>query len=253
MRFSIIIPAYNAEKYIERAINSVLNQTFQDFEIIVINDASVDNTAELVENLAKKNKKIKLINLKENKGQGAARNIGIKKARGEFIAFLDADDLWFSNKLENIEKKFRETNADLICHDVVRVRKGNKKVWKCGPYKDYKSLLFKKNCIFTSATVVRKSKLFDVGMFSEDKEILGFEDYDLWLRLSKIAKFVFVHETLGIYNADEGYLVYEIKRTLKHYLNFLNTYFKGKVSIGIVLRKLRVFAWAMKAWIYRRF
>ncbi len=110
-RFSVIISAYNLEDYIVRAIKSVLNQDFRDFELIVINDASTDNTLKKI----KQFKNIKIINNKKNKGLGAVRNIGISKSKGEYIIHLDGDDTMFDNKvLSKIDKLIGNTKYDIV-------------------------------------------------------------------------------------------------------------------------------------------
>ena len=96
---SVIMPAYNAEKYIDEAIDSVISQTFANWELIIVNDGSTDDTQKIVEAYVSSDTRIKLIN-QENKRLGAARNEGIKNANGEWVAFLDADDLWINTKLE---------------------------------------------------------------------------------------------------------------------------------------------------------
>ncbi|MFN7014034.1 MAG: glycosyltransferase family 2 protein, partial [Bacteroidia bacterium] len=116
---SVIIPAYNAEKFIETTIQSVLNQTIQKFEIIVVNDGSTDNTAKIIETLKEKDKRIHLIN-KENSGVSDTRNIGMRTAKGKYIALLDADDVWLK---DNLEKKinYLENNPgiDFIYSDML--------------------------------------------------------------------------------------------------------------------------------------
>lgn len=97
---SIITPAYNAEKFIEETIASVISQTFSNWELLIINDGSTDKTQEIVERICKADQRIELFSNLEPKGPAIARNIAIKKARGEYIAFLDADDIWKPHKLE---------------------------------------------------------------------------------------------------------------------------------------------------------
>ena len=103
------MPAYNAENYIEKSIQSVLNQTYKDFELIVINDKSTDNTMNIVNDFIRKDQRIKVIDLKENQGVAQARNHGIVASTGRFIAFLDSDDLWHSEKL-NTQIRFMLEN-----------------------------------------------------------------------------------------------------------------------------------------------
>jgi glycosyltransferase involved in cell wall biosynthesis len=97
--FSIIIPLYNKELFIEETLSSVLNQSFTDFEVIIINDGSTDNSYNIIQTF--KDDRIQILN-QENRGLSASRNIGIKTAKGKFIAFLDADDLWMEDFLETI-------------------------------------------------------------------------------------------------------------------------------------------------------
>jgi len=97
---SIIIPTYNTEKFIGDTLQSVQNQTYQNWEMILVDDASTDRTVSVIEEFAKNDSRIKLFKLEKNSGNGFARNIAVEKAVGKYIAYLDADDLWFSNKLE---------------------------------------------------------------------------------------------------------------------------------------------------------
>ena len=110
--FSVIIPTYNMADHLMRSVKSVLRQNFKNFEIIIVDNYSNDNTKKKIKNL--KNNKIKFFQI-NNKGViGKSRNLGIKKSKGEWIAFLDADDEWFSNKLKIIKKKIEESNFDYI-------------------------------------------------------------------------------------------------------------------------------------------
>lgn len=125
LKFSIIICTYNMADMIENAINSILEQDFENYEIIVFNDASKDNTIELIENI--KSKKIKLINSKKNIGLGAARNEAVKKARGEFILYLDADDtLYEKTTLTKINKVLEKEDPDLAYFGVHYIGGSNK-------------------------------------------------------------------------------------------------------------------------------
>lgn len=98
MKISVIIPVYNGKKYIKTSIESVLDQPYKDIEVIVINDGSQDESLQIAENIANKDKRVRIIN-QENQGVAVARNLGIYKAKGEFIAFLDHDDIWVPNFL----------------------------------------------------------------------------------------------------------------------------------------------------------
>jgi len=106
---SIIVPTYNTEKFIRETIESVQNQTYQNWEMILADDASTDQTVAIIEEYAQKDSRIKLFKLPENKGNGFARNTALEKATGKYMAYLDADDLWFPEKLET-QIQFLKTN-----------------------------------------------------------------------------------------------------------------------------------------------
>ena len=114
---SIIMPAYNAEKFIRESITSVLQQTYSNWELIIVDDGSTDNTKKIIQAFAQQDGRIHYI-YQPNGKQGKARNAGIRHASGDLIAFLDADDLWTKDKLEKQGSLIRRTNADLIFSDV---------------------------------------------------------------------------------------------------------------------------------------
>lgn len=113
-QISIVIPAYNAEKYIERCVDSIITQTFQDFEIIIVNNGSVDGTKEICEELEKKDNRISFHDMgEENKGVSCARNLGIQKSEGEYISFVDADDILRVDMLETLWNQMQDTGAKI--------------------------------------------------------------------------------------------------------------------------------------------
>ena len=107
---SIITPTYNAEKFITETLKSVQNQTYQNWEMILVDDASTDKTIKIIADFAEKDSRIKLFKLEKNSGNGFARNVALEKAVGKYIAYLDADDLWFPNKLEKQIEFLKENN-----------------------------------------------------------------------------------------------------------------------------------------------
>ena len=112
-KISVIMPLYNCEDFFMKAANSVLSQTYKNLELIIINDASTDKSYEKALELANTDSRVSLINLKENGGVGRARNFGIEKATGRYLAFLDSDDIWANNKLENQLFFIQKHNADV--------------------------------------------------------------------------------------------------------------------------------------------
>ena len=125
-KISVIIPVFNGSKYINRTLNSVLNQTFKDFEVICINDKSKDNSLEIIGQFASKDKRIKIINNENNIGAALSRNKGIDIAEGEYIYFLDADDYIDEKYLECMYKKIESENCDIILNTSIQTENDNK-------------------------------------------------------------------------------------------------------------------------------
>lgn len=203
LKFSVIIPAYNAEKRIERTLDSVKNQTYRNFEIVITDDGSRDCTAETVRQYMRQNPGLEiLLSVQSNRGIGAARNNSISRSAGDYLAFLDDDDVWYPDKLEAVSGYLRRhPGADLVSHRVYKVYpNGRKKNFPNSKPKEpcYQSLLFRGNTLSISATVVSRESLINAGGFTEDLNHWGVEDYDLFLRLAYAgAKFGFLNSHLG--------------------------------------------------------
>ena len=200
--FTVVIPTYNQADFLKVALRSVLDQTFRDFEVIIVNNYSADHTLEVVREA--NDARVRVIDFRNNGVIGAGRNVGIKAAAAPYIAFLDSDDFWYNNKLETISQAIKaDPQAGLFCHDQEILR--DDKVAKnshYGPperYRDnlYDYLVLVGNCVSTSATTVAKRYLEEVGYFSEDQRLITVEDYDLWVRMSKVCRFSFIHQVLG--------------------------------------------------------
>ncbi|KYC40467.1 glycosyl transferase family A [Scytonema hofmannii PCC 7110] len=196
---SVIIPAYNAEHTIRETIASVQNQTFSDFEIIVIDDQSRDRTLEVLH--AIQDERLKVFSY-ENGGASVARNRGIDHATGEFIAFLDADDLWTPNKLERqIEALQKNPEAGVAYSWTYYFFKDEKSSYieksNCFEGNVYANLLVTNFLHNGSNPLVRRKAIDSVGLF--DPNIRSVEDWDYWLRLSAKWNFVLVREPQIIY------------------------------------------------------
>ena len=206
-RVSVVIPAYNAAEFIEETLDTVTTQTYRDFEIIVVDDGSKDETKTVVDAyLNRKGVSGRCIK-QENKKIAGARNTGIGAAQGELIAFLDHDDAWFPTRLERGIAVFDEPpTIDLVCSDE-NITEGGKllRVHRNGPLAEnmYERLLFQGNALSPSCVLVRKSKIEEIGGFRENPEFNTVEDYDLWMRLSRVASFRFLPEVLGEYHFEE--------------------------------------------------
>jgi teichuronic acid biosynthesis glycosyltransferase TuaG len=188
---SVIMPAFNAGKYIEESINSVINQTFNNWELIIINDGSTDDTMTIANKYVSADQRIKLIN-QENKRLGAARNTGITNATGAWIAFLDADDLWVSDKLEKqLAIADSKPEAGVIFTDGFTFYDDAAKTALpygtiAGPITAdaiYK-LEYQGNYIPVLSVIVKKAHIDAIGLQDESPYIYGCEDWDYWLRLA---------------------------------------------------------------------
>ena len=228
--FTVVIPAYNAEAFVCNALDSVASQTFTDYEVIVVDDGSTDETSREIASWSKKYPEVNLEILKQaNKGIGGARNTGIRQANGVFVGFLDADDVWLEQKLEFVADHIKEApGVDVVCHDEwLQMDKVGKKRLTYGPYATYRDLLFNGNCISTSATVVRRQKILEVGGFSEDMRFNGVEDYDLWLRLGRAGcRIEYLHKILGVYQVCGQGVTNNIVLHNQNAMNVLEAHFQ---------------------------
>lgn len=196
---SVIIPLYNKEKEISKAINSVLNQSFSDFELIIVNDGSTDKSMDLVERIH--DTRIRLIN-KPNGGVSSARNRGIKEAKFELVAFLDGDDWWDLNFLSNlIELTKKYPDAGLWAGQYVQVDKKNKIIRLDrfpeideGYFELYNHLF----AVWSSSVIIRKAVFKNCGVF--DEELSHGEDTDMWIRIALKYKICYTEKTVAYYN-----------------------------------------------------
>lgn len=182
---SVVIPTHNRADLLERAVKSVLNQTYQKFEIIIVSDGSTDNTDEVVEKLKNNDKRIRYISYHPGKGGNVARNMGIEDANYENIAFLDDDDEWLPEKLEKqIDILKSDLGIGLVYTGVKSIYVNENITYESRPNEsgDLSERIFLKNFIGTTSTViVKKSLLLKAGLFNV--ELQALQDYDLWIRI----------------------------------------------------------------------
>ncbi len=200
---SVIISTYNRAQFLIKAIESVLNQTFQSFELIIVDDGSTDETEKIVKEFQKKDKRIKYILLEENSGgPSKPKNIGIDISSGKYLAFLDDDDEWFPEKLEKQLDIFKNNNnlTLVACNSLdVYEEKGTIKKYKIKKRKDYFVAILESCFIHSSSSViVKKDALNNVGFFDENLKI--GEDWDMWIRILSQYHFSFTEEPLFKYH-----------------------------------------------------
>ena len=194
---SIVIPTYNHAHYLGRALQSVLDQTYKNWEAIIIDNHSTDNTDAVTASFSDS----RFVYLKIRNGGiiAASRNAGIRAANGKWIAFLDSDDYWYPSRLETVISHIKYDNTiDVFSTNEVQVdlTEGRSRLLKYGPYctNFYEVLLTEGNKVSTSATLVKSKFLSDSGiLFREDSRFVTVEDYDFWMLLAKVgAKFHFI-------------------------------------------------------------
>lgn len=230
--FSIIIPTYNNAEKVKYALESISRQSLRDFEVIVCDDGSTDHTKEVIDSFRNK---ININYLCQEHWGGPAlpRNGGLEIAKGDFVAFLDSDDLWYPNKLEVVSKYLN--GADVLYHDLNIFTEKGKKIFKKIKGRYFKKpifvdLMLNENCLFTSSVVVRKNIFKQIKGFNEEKKFISVEDFDAWLKISRISdRFIYIPQFLGAYfmsqeNISKASIIQldRIKAVYESHLPFLN-------------------------------
>lgn len=222
MKVSVVMPAYNAGQYIEQTIRSALNQTWTDFELIVVDDCSQDRTAEIVYRIAEEDPRIIPLKNIRNSGVSVSRNTGVSKARGEWIAFLDSDDLWREDKLEK-QLAFLEAHPDAVLSYTASAfmdEEGHRYgyVMEVEEVMTYRKLL-RRNLISCSSVMVRRDVISRYPMGGDRMH----EDYSAWLLI--------LREVRCAYGLNEPLLIYRLRRGSKSGSKFH--------SAGLIFRSYR--------------
>lgn len=220
-RISAVIPAYNREKTIKRCVDSVLNQIYPIYEIIVVDDGSTDKTLAIIEK--EFGDRVSVIR-QNHKGAQAARNTGVRVARGEYIAFLDSDDEWLPDKLKLQVQELDKNRGAVICGDgyiqtdwlkeiptVYRNSGYNQNLNRTGTRKIlrmngksgyvYKEVLKKSFCLF-QGLLTSKENLVQIGLL--DENVPSYQEWDTAIRLAEVKEFVYIHKPLFVYHLHDG-------------------------------------------------
>ena len=241
MYFSIIIPTYNNAVLLKRTLNSIENQNGKNFELIVVDNHSKDETDEIIKKCSVENLIYKKIN---NEGVIAkSRNLGIKFSKGDWLIFLDSDDLLHENKINFLNNNLTK-EYDLVCNaeKIVNLDTGADKIWKYGPLKKnfYQKMLTIGNQFSTSASVVKKDFIIQHSIyFNEKKDFITAEDYDFFLNLVNFgAKIKFFDNILGEHSFYKGsqssnYNLHKnaVKSVLKHHVFKIQNFSQKKEKL----------------------
>ena len=205
MKFSVIIPVYNVEAYLEKCLDSVIKQTFMDYEIIIVDDESTDSSGQIAEEYAKKDARIHVIHQK-NKRQGGARNTGIANAKGEYLIFVDSDDYVAHTLLETVNFYLEKTNPDILVYDYVEVSEDERILTKKKSTGDCREIKTEEFMLLAPCVW---NKAFRRTLFLENQilfpEKIWFEDMTADLQLGLVSsKTVIVNEILYFYRQRQG-------------------------------------------------
>lgn len=210
-KISVIMPVYNGEKYLKEAIDSVLSQTFKDFELIIINDCSTDTTIDVINSY--NDERIILINNEENLGIAKNLNKGIEISKGKYIARMDADDICYPHRLER-QYNFMEANIDIgMCGSSAEVFTDNTiRLHVCPQQHNEIKVLQIFNSAFTHPAVMIKKEILDKYNLRYDEFYEGMEDYELWIRMSRVTKLANIDEVLLKYRSHSSQVTKNVTR-----------------------------------------
>lgn len=208
---SVIIPIYNSEQYLADTLDSVFNQTLQNFEIVAVDDGSPDNSAAVIKTYQKKYPgKIKYIK-QENKGIAGARNTGIKNAKGEYIAFLDADDQWYPMRLQLAVELFEQNPEVALVHSNCDIMLPDGKVVPLKRTDDpapegmiFDKLVLRQATISCLSATFRRAVCSEIGYLDENRICMGVDDRDYWIRIAKNHPVGFISERLAMWRCHDN-------------------------------------------------
>ena len=241
---SVIMPAFNAAKYIALSIESVKKQSYSNWELIIINDGSTDKTEEVIEPYLLKDNRIRYYS-QANKGQGAARNMALQYANGDFLAFLDADDLWVPEKLEKqVEILSKNGNIDLlfssgfIFDETGNIDSFDVKDQKWSKEDGAVAKFIKKNRIPILSVLVKKELVVKAKGFNIDRKIQNAEDYFLWIKLLMTgAKFQGMPDKLVMYRRHKEQATFNVSYQYIKEVNVLNELFYGNMEYKKLVKR----------------
>lgn len=243
-KISVIVPVYKAEKYLHRCVDSILAQTFTDFEVLLIDDGSPDRSGEICDEYAKKDSRVRVFH-KENGGVSSARNMGIKRAIGEWIIYIDSDDYFFSNALESLYMNANDMKVKVCTGNFFSENAGLRRTECLSNSKEiiknnFKSYFFRK-IVPRAGTTLFHSSVIKTNLF--DENLWRYEDIKSLLDILRTNKVAFVPEYIMCYNNDQRGLSIKckiIERDFLFSLDFKNKSFWERIILAELLNQARV-------------
>lgn len=237
IKVSVVCPTYNSSKFIGKTVESILSQSLLPNELILVDDGSIDNTVKVLKNIASAYNGAVQIKIIGNKhlGPGATRNTGINACENEWVAFMDSDDIWEKNKLENISIAIKNNpKANFFCHNekIKNLDNTENVINYANGYSFDKSVsdqLYKRNYFSTSAVVCKRDLLVKWKGF--DESLSSAQDYELWLRMSDDLIPVFVPDILGYYIMRKGNI--STSKFWKRLLNMIRIKLKHRTKVSL--------------------
>lgn len=253
---SIIIPIYNADAYLDETLNSVLKQSYSNYEVLMIDDGSTDLSVEIMKKYTKIDERFKSFSIKNSGGPAKPRNLGLKYSNGTMIAFLDSDDIWYKHKLFIQTEYMIKTNS-AMSHMYYRSfsdENNHRIYYKLYPKDEnfFQGIIFNnliiKSEIGTSTVMIKKSCTDDIGLFDENNELVAVEDYDYWLRVAKKYNISFINCNYNVLyrktqnNISNNRLLQLDKRlkVLKKHKNEIAILLYFRSHINIIIHKVLI-------------
>ncbi|MCX6754457.1 MAG: glycosyltransferase family 2 protein [Candidatus Nomurabacteria bacterium] len=231
---SIILPTYNGSGRIVDAVKSIISQSYDNWELLVVDDGSIDNTEFVIDNLVKDDKRIKYFKNKINLGIQKTLNRGLKEAKGEYIARIDDDDEWVDKDKLHKQVEFLNNNLDIVLvgTGVVVVNDNNNELFRYllpGSDREIRNKILGKNCFVHSSVMFKKDAVLGFNGYDESKDTRHVEDYDLWLKLGTIGKFANLPIYAVKFTSREGSIsstnkIDQFKKDIKLIKNYKNKY-----------------------------
>ncbi len=256
--FSVIIPTYNQAQLLKECLESLELQTFSDFEVVIVDNHSTDDTLEVVSSF--KNLRVNLLEINNEGVVAKSRNKGIKEAKGEWVCLLDSDDSWFAEKLEEVYNKIQASQiVDVVSHCMVlnRVTTGQQSIMKWDFSFDnlYKFLLLHGNKFVNSALCIRRNYLVEHNIWiNEEKKFKSVEDYDMIMNIARTGGvFAYVNKPLGYYNVYGGNMsmsdfhLVNLENLLYEHVFYIQTFEQNKdklwkeVRAGVFIKRANSF------------